>query len=81
MGLIEAILQGIQMKNLKKPNLFFSMLLGFTVFTAFGLALLLAAFQGLLGGATLGPGVMLIVAALLFFGLSVVCAHFIKRCF
>lgn len=81
MTLFEAILQGIQMKNLKRPNLFFSMLLGFTVFTAFGSAVLLAALQGLLAGAAPGPGVMLIVAALLFYGLSTVCAHFIKRCF
>jgi hypothetical protein len=87
MGLIEAILLGIQFKRLQKPIVFFSMLIGLLLFSAFGIALLVAVINPLVTTEKvitvemLGAGTGLLAIALMFFGLSAVCGHFIKRCF
>lgn len=87
MGIIEAILLGIQFKGLQKPIVFFSMLICLIAFIVFGAGL----FGGLihlilttekefnlqLVGASLG----LATISFVFFGLAWVCGHFIKRCF
>ncbi|GAB2192085.1 hypothetical protein MAH1_36940 [Sessilibacter sp. MAH1] len=87
MGLIEAILLGIQFKRLQKPLVFFSMLIGLIVFSVFGVSLVWALVTELastdkeftlqLVGATFG----LLAISVIFLGLAWVCGYFIKRCF
>tara|TARA_Y100000815_G_C13301557_1_gene484811 strand:+ start:33 stop:299 length:267 start_codon:yes stop_codon:yes gene_type:complete len=87
MGLIEAILLGIQFKRQQKPLVFFSMLVGFIVFSIFGVGIIGALVTELtsadkeltlqLAGASLG----LFAISGIFFGLAWVCGYFIKRCF
>ncbi|WP_415884864.1 hypothetical protein ACMXYO_09305 [Neptuniibacter sp. QD37_6] len=87
MGLIEAILLGIQFKRLQKPLVFFSMLIGFILFSIFGLSIVWAVVSGLVTTEKeitlqlLGASAGLAVFAFLFFGLAWVCGYFIKRCF
>ncbi|WP_415884566.1 hypothetical protein [Neptuniibacter sp. QD34_54] len=87
MGLIEAILLGIQFKRLQKPLVFFSMLIGFILFSIFGLSIVWAVVSGLVTTEKeitlqlLGASAGLAAFALLFFGLAWVCGYFIKRCF
>ena len=50
MGLIEAILIGIQFKRLEKPIVFLSMLVCFLAFCTFGVAIILASIEGFSNG-------------------------------
>jgi len=87
MGLIEAILLGVQFKRLQKPLVFFSMLVGLVAFTVFGVSIigavvveLTSAGKGVtfqLAGASFG----LVAISGMFFGLAWLCGYFIKRCF
>ena len=87
MGLIEAILLGIQFKRLQKPLVFFSMLISLVVFGIFGVGIVGALVTELastekeftfqLAGASFG---MLAISGM-FFGMAWVCGYFIKRCF
>ena len=87
MGLIEAILLGIQFKRLQKPLVFFSMLISLVVFGIFGVGIIGALVTELastekeftfqLAGASFG---MLAISGM-FFGMAWVCGYFIKRCF
>lgn len=87
MGLIEAILLGIQFKRLQKPLVFFSMLIGLVAFSIFGVCIIWALATELtssdkeftlqLVGASFG----LLSISGIFFGLAWVCGYFIKRCF
>ena len=87
MGLIEAVLLGIQFKRLQKPFVFFSMLVGFVTFSIFGLGIVGGLIAGLastdkeftfqLVGASFG----LLALSAVFFGLAWICGYFIKRCF
>lgn len=87
MGLIEAILLGIQFKKLQKPLVFFSMLIGFILFSIFGISILWAVVSGLVTTEKeitlqlLGASIGLAAFGFLFFGLAWVCGYFIKRCF
>ena len=87
MGLIEAILLGVQFKRLQKPLVFFSMLIGLVAFSIFGIGIIGALatelvstekeFSFQLVGASFG----LFAISWIFFGLAWVCGHLIKRCF
>jgi len=87
MGLVEAILLGIQFKRLQKPIVFFAMLIGLVIFSIFGVGIIGAlissiantekAFTLQLVGASFG----MLVISFIFFGLASVCGYFIKRCF
>lgn len=87
MGLIEAILLGIQFKRLQKPLVFFSMLIGFVAFSVFGAGIIGALLTELasanreftlqLVGASFG----LLAISGIFFALAWVCGYLIKRCF
>lgn len=87
MGLIEAILFGIQFKNLQKPLVFFSMLIGLILFSIFGMGILWVVVNGLVTTENeitlqlLGPSMGLAAFAVLFFALAWVCGYFIKKCF
>lgn len=86
MGLIEAILLGVQFKRLQKPLVFFSMLIGLVTFGVFGIGIIVVlvteltstdkVFTFQLAGASLG----LLAIAGIFLGLVWVCGYFIKRC-
>lgn len=87
MGLIEAILLGIQFKRLQKPLVFFFMLISLVIFGIFGVGIIGALVTELastekeftfqLAGASFG---MLAISGM-FFGMAWVCGYFIKRCF
>lgn len=87
MGLIEAILLGIQFKRLQKPLVFFSMLIGLVAFSIFGVGIIGALvteltstdkeFTFTLVGASFG----LLAISCMFLGMAWVCGYFIKRCF
>jgi hypothetical protein len=87
MGLIEAILLGIQFKRLQKPLVFFSMLIGLVAFSAFGVGIIWALISGLastdkefslqLVGASFGMAAISGVC----FCLAWTCGYLIKRCF
>ncbi|GAA5446111.1 hypothetical protein Misp06_04320 [Microbulbifer sp. NBRC 101763] len=87
MGLIEAILLGIQFKRLQKPLVFFSMLISLVAFSIFGVGIIGALITELastdkeftlqLVGASFG----LLAISGIFFGLAWVCGYLIKRCF
>ncbi|WP_240221604.1 hypothetical protein [Rheinheimera hassiensis] len=87
MGLIEALLLGIQFKRLQKPLVFFSMLIGLVAFSVFGIGIIAALITEVattekeitfkLIGASFG----LLALSAVFFGLAWICGYFIKRCF
>lgn len=79
MGLIEAILIGIQFKRLEKPIVFISMLVCFLAFTAFGIVIVLAGVEVMAKGKEILPALALASFSIVFFGLSAVCGHFIKK--
>ena len=81
MSLIEVILAGIGCKGLEKPFVFFSMLIGFILFIAFGIVTVLAVIETYSEGKELLPSLGLSSFSLLFFGLAALCGYFIKRCF
>lgn len=87
MGLVEALLLGLQFQRLQKPLVFFSMLIGLVLFSVFGVAIVWALISSV---ATLdkeitlqlvGAGIVLLAMSSIFFGLAWVCGYFIKRCF
>ncbi len=80
MGLIEAILAGIQIERLQKPIIFFFMLIGFIVFSLFGVAMIGVGIEGLMAGKGIVPSLGMAAFSTIFFGLSAVCGYFIKRC-
>lgn len=80
MGLIEAILIGLQFKRLEKPLVFISMLVGFLFFTALGMVIVAAGIEAFVAGKGLIPSVGFSALSIIFFGLSAVCGYFIKRC-
>ncbi|MCP4977441.1 MAG: hypothetical protein GY931_14900 [Maribacter sp.] len=80
MGLIEAILIGIQFKRLENPIVFLSMLAGLIFFTGFGLVIVAAGIEGFMTGKGFFPSLAISSLSILFFGLSGVCGYFIKRC-
>lgn len=80
MGIIEAILIGIQFKRLQKPFIFIVMLIAFIIFTIFGLGVIAAGVEGYMGNSKLLPAIGLAAFSIFFFGLSAVCGHFIKKC-
>ena len=57
MGLIEAILIGLQFKRLEKPLVFVSMLFGFLFFVVFGIVIVAAGLEGFMAGKGLFPSV------------------------
>ena len=87
MGIIEAILLGIQFKGLQKRLVFFAMLIGLVIFSIFGVGIVGALISEIattekeitlqLVGASFG----LLAISAIFFGLAWVCGYFIKRCF
>lgn len=87
MGLVEAVLLGIQFKRLQKPIVFFAMLVGLVLFSVFGVAIIGALISSIVNtekeftlqlvGASFG----LLAISFIFFGLASACAYFIKRCF
>ena len=87
MGLIEAILLGIQFKRLQKPLVFFSMLIGLFTFSVFGVGIIgvliteLASMDKKFTVQLVGASFGLLVISAIFFGLAWVCGYFIKRCF
>ena len=87
MGLIEAILLGIQFKRLEKPIVFFTMLLGLILFMAFGVVIVLATIDSIFNGKVemssevAVPFLGILALSFVFFGLAWVCGYMIKRCF
>ena len=83
MGLIEAILLGVQFKNLQKPFVFFSMLIGFLFFTLAGFGMLYGIYEIIISNKAgkLLPSLGILAFSLLFFALASVCGYMIKRCF
>ncbi|MRJ44134.1 hypothetical protein KF946_03975 [Idiomarina loihiensis] len=79
MGLIEAILIGFQFKRLEKPLVFVTMLVALLCFVAMGVVIVLAAIEALLSGKGLLPAIGIVFLSSIFFGLSAVCGHFVKR--
>lgn len=87
MGLIEAILLGVQFKSLQKSLVFISMLVGLVAFTVIGVSIIGAVvvelastdkeFTFQLAGASFG----LVAISGMFFWLAWLCGYFIKRCF
>ena len=80
MGLIESILVGIQIKRLQKPIIFIFMLIGFIVFSLFGVAMIGVGIEGFMVGKGFAPSAGMAAFSIIFFGLSAVCGYFIKRC-
>ena len=80
MGLVEALLLGIQFKRLEKPFVFLSMLVAFMFFTALGFVIVLAGIETFAEGKGFLAAIGVMAISLLFFGLSAVCGYFIKRC-
>jgi len=83
MGLIEAILAGIQLKGLQKPIVFFSMLVGFVCFVVFGAVILFGLFQWSerIDEIKIIPIISTLCIVFIFWGLATLCGYFIKRCF
>ena len=87
MGLIEAILLGIQFKRLQKPLVFFFMLIGLVAFSIFGIGIIgfliseLASTEKEITFQLVGASFGLIAMSGIFFGLAWVCGYLIKRCF
>ena len=83
MGLIEAILLGLQFKNLQKPFIFFSMLIGFLFFALAGFGMFYGIYEIVISNNTgkFLPILGVLVFSVLFFGLAGVCGYMIKRCF
>ncbi len=83
MGLIEAILLGLQFKNLQKPFVFFSMLIGFLFFALAGFGMFYGIYEILISNKSgkFLPILVVIAFSILFFGLAGVCGYMIKRCF
>ncbi|ESP91533.1 hypothetical protein [Pseudoalteromonas luteoviolacea] len=83
MELIEAILLGLQLKNLQKPFVFFSMLIGFLFFTLAGFGMLFGIYEILVSdkAGKLLPSLGIMAFSILFFALASVCSYMIKRCF
>lgn len=83
MGLIEAILMGLQFKRLQKPFVFFSMLIGLLFFSLAGFGMFYGIYEIVVSDKT-GQFVFILGAlafSLLFFGLAAVCGFMIQRCF
>jgi hypothetical protein len=80
MGLIEAIIIGVQFKRLEKPIVFLSMLVCFLAFCAFGVAIILAGVEGFSDGKSFLASVGFSSFSFIFFGLAALCGHFIKKC-
>jgi len=82
-GLIEAILLGLQFKNLEKPLVFFSMLIGFLFFALAGCGMLYGVYEIAISNKDGKLPFILgtIAFSMLFFGLASVCGYMIKRCF
>ncbi|MBA6251966.1 hypothetical protein [Colwellia sp. MB3u-55] len=83
MGLIEAILLGLQYKNLQKPFVFFSMLIGFLFFSLAGFGMFYGIYEIVISNKTgkFLPVLGVLAFSILFFGLAGVCGYMIKRCF
>ena len=87
MGLIEAILLGIQFKRLQKPLVFFSMLIGLVAFSVFGIGVIgalvieLASTEKKFSFQLVGASFGLFAISCIFFSLAWVCGHLIKKCF
>ena len=83
MGLIESILLGLQFKNLQKPFVFFSMLIGFLFFSLAGFGMFYGIYEIVISNKTGKFLALLGVLAfsILFFCLAGVCGYMIKRCF
>ena len=60
--------------------IFFFMLIGFIVFSLFGVAMIGVGIEGFVAGKGFIPSAGLVAFSVLFFGLSAVCGYFIKRC-
>ncbi len=80
MGIIEAIIIGVQIDRLQKPIVFVSMLACFVAFSAFGVVIVLAGFEVMLNGKGILNAMGLASISIVFFGLAAVCGHFIKKC-
>jgi hypothetical protein len=82
-GLIEAILLGLQYKNLQKPFVFFSMLIGFLFFSLAGFGMFYGIYEIVISNKTgkFLPVLGVLAFSILFFGLAGVCGYMIKRCF
>ena len=80
MGIIEAILIGLQFERLEKPLIFISMLVCFLAFTAFGVGILLIGVEAIQTGKGIMASFIVSSLSLIFFGLSWVCGYFIKKC-
>jgi len=82
-GLIEAILLGLQFKNLQKPFIFFSMLIGFLFFSLAGFGMFYGIYEIVISNKTgkFLPILGVIAFSILFFSLAGVCGYMIKRCF
>lgn len=87
MGLIEAILLGLQFKRLQKPLVFFAMLICFVAFSVFGACIVLTVISEILLTENeidiqrVAAGLGLLAISGVFFGLAWVCGYLIKRCF
>lgn len=79
MGLIEAILIGIQSKRPEKLIVFLSMLICFLAFCVLGVLIVLAGAESLVKGNAVLPSLGLASFSVLFFGLAAICGRFIKR--
>ena len=80
MGLIEAILLGFQIRRLEKPLVFITMLVALLCFVAMGVLIVIAGVEALLSGKGLLPALVFVLLSSIFFGLSAVCGHFVKKC-
>ncbi len=80
MGIIEAIMIGIQIDRLQKPIMFVSMLVCFLAFLVFGVVVVLAGFEVMLSGKGVLSAMGAASFSVVFFGLAAVCGHFIKKC-
>ncbi len=80
MGVIEAILTGIQIERLQKPLIFFFMLIGLLFFTLVGVAVVAISVMEFFEGKELLASLGGILFSTVFFGLSAVCGYMIKRC-
>ena len=80
MGLIEAILVGIQFKRLQKPLIFICMLFGFLLFSVFGIGLIAAGIEAYIKTSKNFVSLGIASMSLVLFALSAVCGYFIKRC-
>lgn len=79
MSLIEAIIVGLQFKRLERPLVFVTMLLALVCFMALAVVIALAGLELLLSGKGLFPALGTVLLSSMFFGLSAVCGHFVKK--